>query len=187
MVREKIISAGIRVFSQKGFHAAGMDEIARLAGVAKGSLYYNFKNKSDLFAVIVCDGIASLHRQIKRVVDQGNTIQEIMDGLIGANLQACQDYPELVDLIMSEQISGLDTDATNCIRRAKNEYIGYIGDLLEQGMREGILRKSDSISMSSAYLVFLHAYFKTASRAGMSLVQMVRETSDLVMRGLELA
>jgi hypothetical protein len=41
--------------------------------------------------------------------------------------------------------------------------------------------------MSSAYLVFLHTYFKTASKTGMPLAQMVRETSDLVMKGLELA
>jgi TetR/AcrR family transcriptional regulator len=187
MVRDQIISAGIKVFSHKGYHEAGMDEIAQLAGVAKGSLYYNFQSKSDLFAVIVSEGISELHRQIEQILRRSNSIQEIMDGLIEANLNACQDYPELVDLIMREQVSGLDTEATERIRQAKDQYISYIGSLLEEGMKEGILRRGDCISMASAYLVFLHAYYKAASRAGMPLVQIVRETSDLVMKGLSFA
>ncbi len=187
MVREKIISAGIRVFSQKGYHEAGMDEIAQLAGVAKGSLYYNFQSKSDLFAVIVSEGISEMHQQIEQVLARGNSIQDIMDGLIAANLHACQAYPELVDLIMRDQVSGLDKDAAERVQQAKNQYIRFIGSLLEQGMREGVLRRGDSTSMATAYLVFLHAYYKAANRAGMPLVQMVRETSDLVMKGLSLA
>ena len=186
MVRDQIIDAGISIFSQKGFHATGMDEIARLAGVAKGSLYYNFKSKSDLFAVIVSEGIADLHRQIEEVIDRGNSIQEIMEGLIEANLQACQAYPELVDLIMRDQVSGLDAEAAERIRQAKNQYIHYIASLLEEGMREGILRRGDTTAMASAYLVFLHAYFKLAGLAGLSQAQMVRETADLVMKGLSL-
>jgi AcrR family transcriptional regulator len=51
--REKIIDAAAIIFSRSGYHRASMDEIARTAGVAKGTLYYNFPSKAGLFKAVV--------------------------------------------------------------------------------------------------------------------------------------
>jgi AcrR family transcriptional regulator len=42
--KEKIISAAIEVFFEKGFDAASMREIAEKAGLTKPMIYYHFKN-----------------------------------------------------------------------------------------------------------------------------------------------
>ena len=46
--RENIIEAAIRLFVEKGFDAASMQEIAVLAGVAKGTIYLYFPSKDEL-------------------------------------------------------------------------------------------------------------------------------------------
>lgn len=46
--RESIIEAAIRLFVEKGFDAASMQEIAVLAGVAKGTIYLYFSSKDEL-------------------------------------------------------------------------------------------------------------------------------------------
>ena len=51
--RRQIIDGACRVFLQRGFDAASMGEIAREAGVSKGTLYVYFKSKEDLFEAIV--------------------------------------------------------------------------------------------------------------------------------------
>src|SRR5215470_3506409 len=51
--REQILEGARRVFLGQGFDAASMGEIARAAGVSKGTLYVYFKNKEDLFESIV--------------------------------------------------------------------------------------------------------------------------------------
>jgi AcrR family transcriptional regulator len=51
--RRQIIDGACRVFLQRGFDAASMGEIAREAGVSKGTLYVYFKSKEELFEAIV--------------------------------------------------------------------------------------------------------------------------------------
>src|ERR1700716_650549 len=51
--RRQIIDGACRVFMERGFDAASMGEIARAAGVSKGTLYVYFENKEDLFQAIV--------------------------------------------------------------------------------------------------------------------------------------
>ena len=54
----EICSAALEVFAEKGFAAARLEEIARRAGVSKGTLYLYFKDKEDLFRAVVRDTVA---------------------------------------------------------------------------------------------------------------------------------
>jgi AcrR family transcriptional regulator len=54
----EICAAALDVFTEKGFAAARLDEIARRAGVSKGTLYLYFKDKEDLFRAVVRDTVA---------------------------------------------------------------------------------------------------------------------------------
>src|ERR1700723_4712191 len=59
--RRQIIDGARAVFLAKGFDAASMNDIARAAGVSKGTLYVYFKHKEELFEAIVeqeCDAQA---------------------------------------------------------------------------------------------------------------------------------
>jgi AcrR family transcriptional regulator len=51
--KRQILAGASQVFLAKGFDAASMSEIARAAGVSKGTLYVYFKNKEELFNAIV--------------------------------------------------------------------------------------------------------------------------------------
>lgn len=46
--RQQILAAAAQVFAEKGFHRATIKEIARVAGVADGTLYNYFQNKTDV-------------------------------------------------------------------------------------------------------------------------------------------
>ena len=54
----EICAAALAVFTEKGFAAARLDEIARRAGVSKGTLYLYFEDKEDLFRAVVRDTVA---------------------------------------------------------------------------------------------------------------------------------
>jgi AcrR family transcriptional regulator len=54
----EICEAALAVFAEKGFAAARLDQIARRAGVSKGTLYLYFKDKEDLFRAVVRDTVA---------------------------------------------------------------------------------------------------------------------------------
>ena len=53
----EICAAALEVFAEKGFAAAKLDEIAKRAGVSKGTLYLYFKDKEELFRDVVRDTV----------------------------------------------------------------------------------------------------------------------------------
>jgi AcrR family transcriptional regulator len=58
----QIIDAALDVFSEHGFAAAKLDEIARRAGVSKGTIYLYFDSKEELFKAVVNDTIVAQFR-----------------------------------------------------------------------------------------------------------------------------
>jgi AcrR family transcriptional regulator len=54
----EIVAAALQVFSEKGFAAARLEDIAARAGVSKGALYLYFETKQELFRAVVRDAVA---------------------------------------------------------------------------------------------------------------------------------
>lgn len=64
--REQLLVAALEVFSDQGYHAAGMDDIAVRAGVSKPVLYQHFPGKLELYVAVLdraCDRIIEAVRE----------------------------------------------------------------------------------------------------------------------------
>lgn len=55
----EILDAALKVFAQKGFAAARMDDIAKAAGVTKGTIYLYFENKEAVFKSLVRETVGT--------------------------------------------------------------------------------------------------------------------------------
>ena len=53
VTRERILSAAMTVFAQKGWQKTSLDEVASAAGMTKGAIYWHFRNKNDLFFALL--------------------------------------------------------------------------------------------------------------------------------------
>ena len=53
VTRERILSAAMCVFAQKGWQKTSLDEVAAAAGMTKGAIYWHFRNKNDLFFALL--------------------------------------------------------------------------------------------------------------------------------------
>ena len=78
--RRQILQGARRVFLSTGFDGASMNEVARAAGVSKGTLYVYFASKEDLFAELLRDEKREQAEQLCRFDDDGPDV--------GANLRA---------------------------------------------------------------------------------------------------
>lgn len=75
--REAILDAALELFSDNGFAATRMEDIARKAGVAKGTIYLYFKDKSGLFNGLVEAVITPVHcRAREYITDPTLTLRE---------------------------------------------------------------------------------------------------------------
>ena len=67
--RKKILSVAKKLFSRFGFHKTSMDEIAKIARKAKGSLYYHFASKEELFKEVVSKELMDLKDQLDVIIN----------------------------------------------------------------------------------------------------------------------
>ena len=65
--RDKILRVAARIFGKYGFQKTTMDEVARTAHKAKGSVYYHFRSKEDLFLAVVSEEIERLKEALLEV------------------------------------------------------------------------------------------------------------------------
>ncbi len=69
VTRNKIINVASKLFGHYGFYKTSMDEIARISRKAKGSLYYHFASKEELFTEVVATEINILKTQLVVIVN----------------------------------------------------------------------------------------------------------------------
>jgi TetR/AcrR family transcriptional regulator len=97
--RSRILAAAAEVFAEKGFDGAGVDEIARRAGVNKAMLYYHVGDKAALYGAVTVEFIAvmrsALATSIEGVTDARDKIRAIQHAFITAFV-AAPHWPRLM-------------------------------------------------------------------------------------------
>jgi AcrR family transcriptional regulator len=71
----ELASAALDLFIEKGFSATRLDDVAKRAGVSKGTLYLYFDSKEDLFKAVVREGIIAKYAEFEEEMRNfsGNT------------------------------------------------------------------------------------------------------------------
>lgn len=83
--REQILEAAGRVFSQKGFHAANVSDIAAEAGVSQGTVYHYFDSKESIFmAFFEAWETGNLYSEVGAAMDASASSSEQLRYLAGA-------------------------------------------------------------------------------------------------------
>jgi TetR/AcrR family transcriptional regulator, fatty acid metabolism regulator protein len=137
--RRRILDAAVRVFARKGFFGAKVSEIARKADVADGTIYLYFKNKEDIL-VSLFDGVMAEHLERGREEIRG--IQGAPARLRAIAAHHLRLFGENRHLAVVFQVEL--RQSTRFLARFTSswlqDYFGLLGDVIEEGQREGTLR-----------------------------------------------
>ena len=66
----ELIAAALTLFVERGFSATRLEDVAKIAGVSKGTLYLYFESKDELFKTVVREGIVSRIAEYEGVISQ---------------------------------------------------------------------------------------------------------------------
>jgi TetR/AcrR family acrAB operon transcriptional repressor len=76
--RKQVLEAALQVFSQKGYAATTLDDIAHEAGVTRGAIYWHFSNKADLYNTLVGEVSSRVIPFIEVVIGESGTVLEML-------------------------------------------------------------------------------------------------------------
>jgi AcrR family transcriptional regulator len=99
--RARLLDAAAKVFAQRGFRAATIDQIAAEAGLSKGTVYWNFDSKADLFAALLEQRIDEPAEQLMEITRTA-AAEDTTASAVSAGLAALIDQQEDVFLLLHE-------------------------------------------------------------------------------------
>ena len=102
-MRDDIIAAAARVFSQRGYHAASMSEIADEVGIRKPSLYHHIRKKEDLLFEIHEQMIDELIERTTIALQRSEAAEERIRRILEVNMSFVARHRDSVTVFLSER------------------------------------------------------------------------------------
>lgn len=161
LTRESVLKAGLQVFSEKGFAAARLDDIAREAGVTRGAIYWHFKNKLDLFCELLLTVGQNFFADAQAIMQSNQTpVEKLRELLIRIPTNFFEDHNYRAIGVLLYHIEWTDevkTALESSFKRFHNTDDEPLVQLIEAGKAAGEFRKeiAPSIMVKTCKTFFL--------------------------------
>ncbi len=163
-VRRRILEASKEIFFRDGFMDANLDEIAELAGVAKGTLYRYFDNKAQIYLAVLSRNAKRFEKKLQGALDPQATP---IDALIGVSRFYFQHYVENPDYfqifwaIENQAVIGeLPREVVDEVTRLWEESLGVLAGIIERGIKEGVFAACDAWEVASILWTLANAIIR---------------------------
>ncbi len=140
--KRKIFETSMKLFSEKGYDATSIEEITATVGVAKGTLYYHFSSKEEIFNFLVEEGMKLLKMSIEIKTSKCDATIDKLKAIVLIQLKGIKKYENILTIVMS-QVWGNEPRNVLCKEKVI-EYIQVIQNIIEQGFTKGDIKSCDA-------------------------------------------
>lgn len=185
----EILRAARKVFAREGFDAATVDEIAKAADLAKGTVYVYFHSKRDLYLAAVKQSMAALLEETRRNMDRAPTLAGKIQAYLSSRVKFAEDNRDSMALYYTE--SGCI--APGCFRREfKNLYLQQarpLEEALAEASRDGKIRglQPDTAAFCINEMTQALIRRRLLGWSKASAEEEIQTLFDLIWHGLEVA
>ena len=135
--KRKIFETSMKLFAEKGYDATSIEDITATVGVAKGTLYYHFSSKEEIFNFLVEEGMKLLKNSIEiKTSNLDNSIDKLK-AIILIQIKITIKYENFISMLLS-QIWGQEPRNKKC-RDSVFEYINMIENIIQEGIEKNEL------------------------------------------------
>jgi AcrR family transcriptional regulator len=138
----EILEAARKVFADKGFHEATVDDIAGVAGLAKGTVYLYYRSKQDIYLAALKLGVSRMSSLMLGAVRRASTTEEKLRALIAAKLAYCDENRDFIKIYYTEvgRISMHPGAIDSECKSLYFEQVRLVENILKEGTKSKALR-----------------------------------------------
>jgi AcrR family transcriptional regulator len=161
--REKITTAALAEFADKGLAGARIDRIATAAGVNKAMIYYHFSSKDNLYEQVVDEFVGDLMGRISQAISDKATVETGLMQLDEVYTELVTEYPEFPRLLLRELADPSERMIGRISRiLVKSGNPARMQRLLRRGVAGGRLRRINVRQALVSFLTMNIGYFLMA-------------------------
>lgn len=186
--KQQIYEAAITCFSQKGYHLTTMDDIAAAADLSKGSLYWYFKGKKELFLSLFEEMMAPFEQLWAGIVaDETSSATDKLLNSLGLFSGVMDEFIRYFGVMMEAWAQTRhDEEVLRLMREFYRPYLAIMTQIIEQGVASGEFQAAAPEATAFAIMnlfdgITLALGMEVADVDGRQLIDAAR---DLVLYGL---
>ncbi|MFI6596097.1 TetR/AcrR family transcriptional regulator [Nonomuraea sp. NPDC050536] len=134
--RLKVFGAAVELIAEQGYSATTVDAIAERAGVAKGTVFYNFGSKEGLFSALLEHSTGKLADALSAAA-VGDTALEALDGVVLGQLRFFEEYGPFARVLLAEMWHAAWQEA---VARLREQVLGVYAGVLRRAVESGEIR-----------------------------------------------
>lgn len=182
--KRKIFETSMKLFAEKGYDATSIEEITATVGVAKGTLYYHFSSKEEIFNFLIEEGIKLLQNSIDiKTAKYSNYIDKIK-AIILIQIKIVVKYEDLITILLT-QFWGNETRNQTC-KKYILSYIYKIEQIVKEGIERGEVKKGNpQVIASEIYgVIGSSLVYKIRSQEEIDIMKLYKEFESTIIEGL---
>jgi AcrR family transcriptional regulator len=145
--KQRILKAAVEVFGRNGYEKTTISQIAQEADMGRGTLYWYFKSKEDLFRHIIRAVITDLMTPIQGILEKETTLEEKLRYLIRSWLEAGvkqQGLFRIFHSIFAQSQGGFAQEMLQAMRSMYLLIIETLENMYMQAASHGQIKSSDT-------------------------------------------
>ena len=144
---QRIIEAARKVFTQRGFDGARMQEIADEAGINKALLHYYFRSKEKLFEVIFADLLGKFQVAFQAIFASDKSFTEKIRLMVETDIDILMRYPDMPLFVISEIARNPQKIAGRVSGAGLSGMVEEFARQVRSAARRGEIRKADPLEL----------------------------------------
>jgi AcrR family transcriptional regulator len=184
MDRDHILEAAAQIFSEKGYHAASMQDIAEAVCLQKASLYHHVSSKQEILFDLLERALDLLIEQQEAVMEQHLNPEGKLRQAMKAYIRTLTDHLALSSVLLLEYRS-LEPDLLLRHIPKRDRYEGLWRELIQEGKSAGLFNFSDTAFAARALLGVMNwtiMWFKP--KGSLTAEQIADQYASLLLNGL---
>ena len=164
--RAHIMQAALACFTRKGYNNTTMDDIVAESGLSKGSLYWYFKSKDDLFAEALLSVFMNVGQEAFAALEQCTTASDKLRALAQALVNFCKEAEGFFSLFLEFWASSPRREEAGQLWVGMLvQYKDLVVGIIEEGIRNGEFKAVDAEQLAwvmmaaydglAAYIMFI--------------------------------
>lgn len=142
--RQETLHAAARVFIERGYHTAAVEDVARAMGVSKGVVYYYFRSKDEICAEAICVAIEGAIKRLEAVTDRNLPPAETLREAIGTHVEYNINLEEAGSYAMiTREAKALSSESRARVLELQRAYALAFTDIVRRGACDGALARRD--------------------------------------------
>lgn len=135
--KELILTTSQKLFARFGLNKTTVDEIAKIAHIAKGTVYHYFKSKEEIFIKVIEKEALLLQNEIRNCVEAAQTPQEKLRAFVLTRFKHLKELANYYSALRDEYLSHYSF-IDNARKKNFDEEIKIVTNILKEGVKKNI-------------------------------------------------